>query len=221
MAKQVLVSAREIYYLNNALDKNRSIFGIYRAQCIVEKKESSISETESLISKNLLNDDNSLNENSFKFIKKLEDYHEAKEYININDVLFSVNPFSQYSIYLKNVGNKYLLDKISKIEIVYSLVKMYPFMGVNKEPNSNVNVNKKLEHIDLDKLINEMLVNCKENEWLMVKKASSRKSKTSYIYFYADETTYKYDILEQQLTIVTPKEIRKELFKLFETREVR
>lgn len=214
MEVNYLLTASELYHLNKALD-GKNIFGIYMAQCIVEKQMKKINGEDLLIEKKLLNSDKSLNDNSVKIIQKLEQYKSAKKYVSINEVLFSINPNSQYSVAMKNKNEKYELEIVAKHLIIYGLIKKFPFIGGNKE------VKKEVYKVEIINIINEKLFNAKEDEWFSVKKSSSEKSELSYIYFLYEEDTYKYDFLAKTLEKKSPRDIRKELFEIFEVKEVK
>lgn len=210
-----MLTARELYYLNDILN-NKNLLGIYRAESIIENMESEITAEEELVKKNIINEDRSINETSFQLINKLEQYKNSGSYININDVIFSVDMIQRDTVYIKKCSDKlYEVERINKSLLIHSLIEKYPFLKGEEE------VEKETYDMELIQVINEKIKDMDESQYLFIKKGDEEKAQYSYIFFNEENSLYKYDVIRRKLEKVSSKHIRMELFRLFEVRRVK
>lgn len=203
-----MLSARELYYLNKALD-GKKIFGIHPSESLIESINSDKSEEETLIEKKLLERDGSINGDSFLIINNLEKYKNANTYVILNNVLASIDRSEELVYLCKEISGQYILKKVLKPVMIYNLIKLYTFLCGN-EP-----VEKYRKIIKTDNFIQEILSNKKENEWFHIKSGVTEKAGICNFYYIEDNKTYKYNAINNELIKINPKDIRLELMKIF------
>ncbi|MGE5628794.1 MAG: DUF5081 family protein [Solirubrobacterales bacterium] len=203
-----MLNARELYYLNSALD-GADIYGVNPINTLMNKHEYEDSAKESLIRKSILKSQGGLNEKSFKIIRNLEKYKNAKEYIWINDILISMDETDSV-VFLKNhKEGQITLEETTKSLMLYAILKNYEFLW------SNVPTESEKQIIEPAKLIGDKLLDKEGQEVLIIQKEKNKKFNVSNIY-YQDDYVYKYDALKNELIKINPRDIRLEVLKIFE-----
>lgn len=203
-----MISAGELYYLNRALD-GKTIFGINPIESLISSQESKESPKESLIKKNILKDDDGLNEESFKIINNLEKYKNAKGYIWVNDSVLSLDK-TDYLVLLKNLKKgQYIFERTTKAIMLHMLIKNHKFLC------GNIPVENKSERIDVEEFISNKLLKNNCEEVLFIQKGKEERISVCNTY-YKQGNLYKYDALKKELTRINPRDIRLELAKIFE-----
>lgn len=204
-----MISANELYYLNGALDGEK-IYGINPIQNLIQSVEDDRSPAETLMEKNILEDDQTLNEKSYLIIDHLEQYKEAEYYVRINNALLSMNKGKE-SIYLeKDENGEYILKKVVKPLIVYSLIKNYSFLC------GDIPVENYKEKVKMEDLIVDEILTKEKNEWFYIKKENDEEAYVHNIYYTNKEKVYKYNALTEELITINPLDIRNELLEIFE-----
>lgn len=203
-----MLNARELYYLNGALD-GKNIYGINPVETLINDQESNDSPKDSLIKKELLKNQGGLNEKSFKIIRNLEKYKNAKEYIWVNDILISMDETDSI-VFLKKLNKgQFILEKTTKQLMIFSIFKNYEFLL------NNVLSDSEKETIEPSDLIESKLLNKRSDEVLFIQKEKNNEFNICNIY-YKEDHVYRYDTLKKELVKVNPKDIRSEILKIFE-----
>ena len=156
-----MLSVGELYYLNKALD-GKEIYGVNPSGEILFRNSKTV--IESLIEKEILKEDGSLNELSFMITRNLEQYKKASSYLLLNEVLFSMDD-SNYLIFFNKKENGNLdFRKTTKEIMLLSIIKEYEFLWNYKEVNGNK------EKMPLDIFLNGTISEKEENQVLYIKK---------------------------------------------------
>ncbi|SFD27957.1 DUF5081 family protein [Clostridium uliginosum] len=203
-----MLSASELYYLNSALD-GTNIYGINPIETLINNQECEDSPKESLIMKDILKSHGELNEKSFRIIRNLEKYKNAKEYIWVNNLLISIDETDSIVFLKKYKKGQFILEETTKSLMIYSIFNNYMFLCSNDPTDSEKEI---LEPSDL--IVNKLL-NKKSEEVLCIQKEKNKEFNICNIY-YKEGYTYRYDTLKKELMKTNPRDIRLELLKIFE-----
>lgn len=206
-----MLSASELYYLNSALD-GTNIYGINPIETLINNQKCEDSPKKSLIMKNILKPQGELNEKSFRIIRNLEKYKNAKEYIWVNDLLISIDETDSIVFLKKYKEGLFILEETTKSLMLYSILKNYMFICSN-DLTDNENEKEIVESKD-DLIINKLL-NKKSEEVLCIQKEKNKEFHICNIY-YKEDYAYRYDTLKKELIKTNPRDIRLELVKIFE-----
>lgn len=214
-----MLSKGEIYLLNEALD-GHEIYGLPKDKVMfLQEDEQDV--LQSLIEKEIINDDNSINKLSYLIIKNLEKYKKARSYVWINDMVASLNDDdNEMYLFRKNdKNNEYIFEKTTNGILIYSILKQYPFLRKYREVEQ---VNKK--SATFEEIMEEYIIDRKEDEIIIIRKDEGRiiKSTSFYsAYFEKDGICYEYNVIDKELSEINPKKARERIFEIlnFEEKE--
>lgn len=197
-----MLNINEIYYLNRALD-GKKIYGLDNREYLTSDLKNI---EKSLIKKNFLQENGSLNKLSFIVIKNLKEFKECSKYLWINDMVVALKDNNEI-IYFKKISNENVIfNKLTKDFLLYQIIKDYKFIRDYKP------VEDKEEIIIYPReFIKKYASNISGEEILYIKKEEAGEIGIYNIYYIKEDRPYKYDALEGILKEINPKDIREEL----------
>ena len=198
-----MFTENEIYFLNSALD-DESIYGLKPKEEIAITPVSAEVARKSLIKKKVLNEDMSINNTSYLILKNLEQYKNSKSYIWINDIVASIDE-SNYLIMFNKNEDEIEFKKTTKELMLLGIVKQYEFTW------PNIEIEEKNQHIPVNFFILERLSKVEDEDVIYVKREDDGKVTSYNVYYKEGNLVYKYNVLNEELTIFNPKNIRLEI----------
>lgn len=209
-----MLAVEEIFYLNKALGDNE-IYGFDYSKVMsemIKEKKSTEKVRKSLINKGLLNRDGSLNKMSYQIIRNLKIYKNCNRYIYLNSLVGSLDDNGFITMFDKDNKAEFNIRKTPKELMLLGLVKNYEFL------QEYIEVQEKEEKIELEE-ITEKLLRVHYGEVIYIKLIEDNKVKYYNTYFREEDKVYKYNILNQTITLKNPKEIRIELGEILGCKE--
>jgi hypothetical protein len=203
-----MISTRELYYLNRALD-GKKIYGINPQDDNEFELFGSEKVKENLIEEKILNKDGSINDLSFLILKNLEKYKKSSNYIWINDVVMSMDK-SDFLIYFKKKSDgRLLFKKTTKEVMIFNIIKQYEFLWDNKAQEQHT------VSIPIEDFLKDKVLVKSNKDILYIEKVKNRRIISCDAYYKENNEVFKYDFIKEKLINVNPLDIRKGLLDLY------
>lgn len=200
-----MITADELYYLNRALNGDR-IYGI-KPQVLGNGSEDVI---KSLKKKQMIDDDEKLNDFSFIILKNLEQYKATREYIWINEMSFALDKSNYLIFFSKKSQREFEFKKTTKELMLLALVKEFEFLRGGELFDNELD-EIEIEKVEFDENLLKQLSIKSPNEIIYFKKVFENTIVDYVIYYLEENKIFKYDVLSNKKSRVTSKKVRREI----------
>lgn len=206
-----MLTVQEIFYLNAALE-GKEIHGFSYNKTMVEllKQGKTFEDVRTgLIKKEYLDKEGNLNIDSYEVIRNLDIYKKAEKYITINKIFGAMDKSDFITFFQEADNDEYNFKKTTKELLILAMVKEFEFLREYRE------VDECETSISFEE-ITEKLAAKSLSEAIYVRKGIKNNVEIYNIYFFENERTYKYNVLQNTLRGINPKDIIKEFVDILE-----
>ena len=204
-----MITSEELYYLNKALDGNE-IYGI-KPEMLADYNKDNV--VKSLIDKEILNNDEKLNDFTYLILKNLEQYKAAKEYLWINDMPVSLDDSNYLLFFNKKEDEEFEFKKTTKELMLLAIVKEFEFLRAGEIFENNIE-QVDLEKVEFDEALIKKLEEKSPNEIIYFRKVKDNEILEYIVYYSEGDSIYKYDATLNFRSRITSKKARREIATL-------
>ena len=197
-----MVNLNELYLLNLALD-GRDIFMLPMFSNVHMTNLLGSSVYSTLVTKELMYDSENFTQEGAIFLKKIEQYKNAKKYVKIGPIIIGLyNESYAIALITKGNTNSYDFKRIKYENLMEQLYPAYPFLNHNHNSAVFPEVNNQISYEELKnkfslKLDNALYLSTLDMKLLLEKK---KDMVTNELLFHSEGMTYYYDFSLEKLS---------------------